>query len=112
MICRSLSVRFLLMNILTVSHFLSVLIFPVITYKVQVVVGSQIASASSASCWLNLAGKSLNTGTVDIPKGQLEFRFRVRGYSIIIDFFDFFKSSVLYEYLCISEIIRNIAKLY
>ena len=55
----------------------SFLCISVITYKVQVVIGKQMGSATTANCWLNLAGKSGNTGTVNIPKGELEFRFRV-----------------------------------
>ena len=59
-----------------ISH--NFVLLTVITYKVQVVIGNQIGSATSANCWLNLAGKSDNTGTVHLPKGDLEFRFRVR----------------------------------
>uniref|UniRef100_A0A7M5X9F3 DENN domain-containing protein 5A n=1 Tax=Clytia hemisphaerica TaxID=252671 RepID=A0A7M5X9F3_9CNID len=54
-----------------------------ITYKVQVVMGKQMGSATTANCWLNLAGKSGNTGTVNIPKGDLEFRFRHKNLGIL-----------------------------
>lgn len=49
-----------------------------ITYKVQITLGKQMGAATSGHTWINVAGTLSSTGKIDTPKGQLEFRFKVR----------------------------------
>lgn len=50
------------------------------TYKVHILLGKNMGSASTANCWINLSGSLANTGTIAIPRGDLEFRFMVSSH--------------------------------
>ena len=47
------------------------------TYKVHIVLGKNIGSATTANSWINVEGNFGGTGTINAPKGELEFRFKV-----------------------------------
>ena len=50
-----------------------------ITYKVVIVTGKQLGgSTTTANVWMILAGEIKDTGSIDVPKGECEFRFQVR----------------------------------
>ena len=50
-----------------------------ITYKVVIVTGKQLGgSTTTANVWMILAGEIKDTGIIDVPKGDCEFRFQVR----------------------------------
>ena len=55
------------------------LLYTAITYKVVIVTGKQLGgSTTTANVWMILAGEIKDTGTIDVPKGECEFRFQVR----------------------------------
>lgn len=37
-----------------------------------------MGAATSGHTWINVAGTLSSTGKIDTPKGELEFRFKVR----------------------------------
>ncbi|CAB4025560.1 DENN domain-containing 5B-like [Paramuricea clavata] len=48
-----------------------------ITYKVVIVTGKQLGgSTTTANVWMILAGEIKDTGIIDVPKGDCEFRFQ------------------------------------
>lgn len=53
------------------------------TYKVHILLGKNMGSASTANCWINLSGSLANTGTIAIPRGDLEFRFMHKNLGIL-----------------------------
>ncbi|XP_047141375.1 DENN domain-containing protein 5B isoform X1 [Hydra vulgaris] len=55
----------------------------VMIYKFHVVLGKHIGFATTANCWLNLTGSFGNTGTINIPKGEIEFRFKHKNLGIL-----------------------------
>ena len=55
-------------------HFL----FSAITYKVVIKTGKQLGgSTTTAQVWMTLAGSITDTGVMNIPKNENEFRFQV-----------------------------------
>lgn len=49
-----------------------------ITYKVVIVTGKQLGgSTTTANVWMILAGEIKDTGTINVPKNECEFRFQV-----------------------------------
>ena len=40
--------------------------------------GKQMGAATSGHTWIDVAGTLSSTGKIDTPKGELEFRFKVR----------------------------------
>ena len=50
-----------------------------ITYKVVIKTGKQLGgSSTTAQSWMTLAGSIKDTGVMNIPKNENEFRFQVR----------------------------------
>lgn len=50
-----------------------------ITYKVVIKTGKQLGgSTTTAQSWMTLAGSIADTGVMNIPKNENEFRFQVR----------------------------------
>ena len=54
-------------------------LFAAITYKVVIKTGKQLGgSTTTAQVWMTLAGNITDTGVMNIPKNENEFRFQVR----------------------------------
>lgn len=52
--------------------------FSAITYKVVIKTGKQLGgSTTTAQAWMTLAGSITDTGVMNIPKNENEFRFQV-----------------------------------
>ena len=50
-----------------------------ITYKVVIKTGKQLGSSTTtAQSWMTLAGSITDTGVMNVPKNENEFRFQVR----------------------------------
>lgn len=63
------------------SHKLENFIPAAITYKVVIKTGKQLGgSTTTAQSWMTLAGSITDTGVMNIPKNENEFRFQVRKY--------------------------------
>ena len=53
--------------------------FSAITYKVVIKTGKQLGgSTTTAQAWMTLAGSITDTGVMNIPKNENEFRFQVK----------------------------------
>ena len=53
-------------------------LFAAITYKVVIKTGKQLGgSTTTAQVWMTLAGNITDTGVMNIPKNENEFRFQV-----------------------------------
>lgn len=70
-----------------------------ITYKVQVVVGKQMSSTTTANCWVNMTGNNGSTGTVHMPKGDLDFRFKVNPFLFVLISYLFHDLIVIFVFL-------------
>ena len=54
-------------------------LFSAITYKVVIKTGKQLGgSTTTAQVWMTLAGSITDTGVMNIPKNENEFRFQVK----------------------------------
>lgn len=66
-------------NIVVFIHVMLSGVFSAITYKVVIKTGKQLGgSTTTAQAWMTLAGSITDTGVMNIPKNENEFRFQVK----------------------------------
>ena len=71
-------------------------LFSAITYKVVIKTGKQLGgSTTTAQVWMTLAGSITDTGVMNIPRNENEFRFQVKN-ALNLDF-NVFSTKVPFE---------------